>query len=1291
MMELSCALVLISASLVIASPHGYGGYGVKGGASARAEASASAGAFGGVPVPAPLGVGYSGSFSKSSSSSSASSSASSSSSSSSFSYGGSGAGGFGLESGVPNQGGCSTGNCHTGRSHGVPTSYGSSPQGYNSANAAASAEAGAVSGLGCQGLSCGANSDKCKSGQCKPHTGTTPSNSDPNKCKSGQCGPSSDKGATPTDYDSNDIRVSAHNANDQQSGIETSSSAYDADGSDCSHGKCGPSGSSNSKLDYGSDFGNSYHGSNKQGSNADTETSQYQKPSSHLETPKLESKCKYGNCHSGPAESGHEGSPSSYNVPIHGAYENGNPKPCDGVKCENQPKGSYSPTDNTVTKGPSSFDYPSSLNCEGSGCFGIPANQATNRPSHTVSPSNVQFGYSPSKTPTSPAGVAPGHVGQDKPSDDNKLSKDKLPAYTGGFGGPAGLLKPNEYDFSAPPGSLSHGPASSHNGKPLEGASTGCNTPSCSGNPSASRPTGGPVSEGTYNLRPGGDIPSGKLPNYTGGLGPAGILKPNEFDVHGTVANKPNYAHIDNPLSNTQQPGCKPGQYCGGSTPTAGGQQLTGNGGTQGCKPGQYCGGYTPTAGQLPTDNTGAQGCKPGQYCGGSTPTAGGQQPTGNGGTQGCKPGQYCGGYTPTAGQLPTDNTGAHGCKPGQYCGGSTPTVGGQQPTGNGGTQGCKPGQYCGGSTPTVGGQQPTGNGGAQGCKPGQYCGGYTPTAGQLPTDNTGGQGCKPGQYCGGSTPTVGGQQPTGNGGAQGCKPGQYCGESTPTAGHLPTGNAGTQGCKPGQYCGGYTPTAGTALGATAPSGYYGTTKPHTGTIPGPAVIFNPDKYYQGTGPSSPGYTPSETFNTPTSSDYPSFGGTAAPHTPAQPYGDTKPSSGSHLSSVTLPAYTHDYDRPSGVHRPSDISGPASTPSFTHTQSPSSLGGHSTDCKTGNCANYPTSGQPGSFGVTKPNTNVNTASSQYSGGFGGPSGTFKPTEHNYVTPSTGSAPTNCETPNCVGSPSASADATSGANAQSGSYGITKPSGGNNPSNKNPTYTGGFGGAAGLLKPNEYAVPAVSPKPNNKPTGVPTAACLSGNCGTQPPHGSAQHIDNASSGAHATAAAAATADAVAYSGGFGGPPGVLTPYDDGKVGALPANGGHAHGPQTGGAYGSHNANIHSQHGKVPVATGGPSGPSGVHENTGAQAGSVTGATAYAGAVAGASAGVHGYNPHGSHDNHEGNIKGSPCSSGCGGSPSGAAAKSLSGANAFGLGGSYASSSASAHASAGAYTKGGYGKR
>ncbi|KAJ8736366.1 hypothetical protein PYW08_007022 [Mythimna loreyi] len=1292
MMELTGAFILISASLVIASPHGYGGYGVKGGASARAEASASSGAFGLGAVPVPLGVGYSGSFSKSSSSSSASSSASSSSSSSSFSYGGSGAGSFGLESGAPSHGGCSSGTCHTAR-NGVPTSFGSSPPGYNSANAAASAEAGAVSGLGCQGLSCGGNSDKCKSGECKPHTGTTSSNSDLNKCTSGQCGSSLDKGTLPTEYDSNDIRVShssgsAHNNNGQHSGIENSSSGYKPAGSDCSHGKCGPSGSSNSKLDYNHDFGNSYQGSgasNKQGSSANTGiTSQYQKPSSHLETPKLDSECTSGNCNDGPAKFGHGNSPSSYNVPIHGAYEHGNPKPCDGVKCENQPKGPYSPTDDSVTKRPSSVDYSNTANCKGSGCYGTSANQAANQPSHTVSPSNIQFGHSPSNTPTesvTPAGinVAPGHVAHDKPSDDNKVSNDKLPAYTGGFGGPAGILKPNEYDFSAPPVNPNHGPTGIHSGKPLEGAPTGCNTPSCAGYPSAPSPTGGSVPEGTYT-RPGDDISSGKLPSYTGGFGSTGMLNANEFNVHGTVVNKPNYAHTGSPLSNTQQP--------------------AGNSGLHGCKPGQYCGGYTPTAGQLPAGSTGSLGCKPGQNCGGYTPTAG-QLPAVSTGSQGCKPGQYCGGYTPTAGQLPAGSTGAQGCKPGQNCDGYTPTAG-QLPAGNSGSQGCKPGQYCFGNTPTVG-QLPAGNTGSQGCKPGQNCGGYTPTVGLLPAGSTGAQGCKPGQNCDGYTPTVG-QLPAGSTGSQGCKPGQNCGGYTPTAGQLPAGSTGAQGCILGQNCGGYTPIAGSAPGATAPSGYYGTTKPHSSTnsnngLGGPAVFFSPGS---GTGPSSPGYTPSETFNTPTSSGHPgdcktpncysAFGSTAAPHAPAQPYGDTKPSSGSHLSSV--PAYTNDYERPSGVQKPSGTSGPASTPSFTHTQSPSSPGDYSAGCKTGNCANYP-SGQPGAFGVTKPNTNINTAPSQpqYSGGFGGPSGTFKPTEHTHVTPSTGSAPTNCGTPNCIGSPSASAGAASGANAQTGSYGTSKPTVENSPSNENTIYNGGFGGAAGLLKPNEYTIPAVSPKPINQHTGVPTtAACTSGHCDTQPPHSTAPHIDSTSSGSHATAAAAAVADAVVYTGGFGGPPGVLTPYDDGKIGALPTNGGQGHGQQIGGAHGSDKANINSPHGKIPVATGGPSGLSGVHENTGAQASSLTGATAYAGASAGASAGAHGYNLHGSHNSHEGNIKGgSPCGGGCGGSPSGATGKSLSGAHAFGVGGSFASSSASAHASAGAYTKGGYGKR
>ncbi|XP_047025981.1 uncharacterized transmembrane protein DDB_G0289901-like [Helicoverpa zea] len=1202
MMELTCAVLLISASLVTATPYGYG---VKGGAAAKAESSAAAGSFGGVgdiPVAIPLGASYSGSFSKSSSSSSSSSSASSSSSSSSFSYSGSGANGlgynggahgnggcssgscpnaggsgvavphgsssgasgaglnagalgnggcssgscpsagdngvsathgstsgaagYGLNGGAHGNGGCSSGSCSTGGDNAVSIPHGSS-SGYNTANAAATAGAGAgaLSGPGCQGPSCDGSSEKCTSGQCKPKSPSGSSTgSDSHKCASGQCGSGLEGGVSQGDYGSNDIRVvtdSAHDAKDQSSNIDKTS--YNAANSDCSNGNCNTARPLSSKPNYYG-AGNSNQGSsaanNHQPSNSNTGvTSHYQKPSTHLETPKLSSKCSSGNCHAEPAgpSGSYDSSPSSYNVPIHGAYNNGAQKPiCDGGKCDNQPKGPYSSpntntfttgyqqhspsADNYVTNGPS-YNTPSS-NCAGSNCFGSPANQNSGAPTYTPTPAPLNFGQQPSIN-------LPGHAGHTKPTDISKPSADKLPVYTGGFGGPAGVLNPNEFDVAAPTAtghpSHAHG-TTPQNGQPSGSYQTGCNSPSCSGYPSA---PGSATPSGSYGHKPSGSTPNDKLPTYTGGFGgPAGMLKPND------------YAHPGSSSHNTQSP----------------------------------------------VNNNGITGCK--------------------------------------------------------------------------------------------------------------------------------------------------------------------------------TGN-----------CGAYSPSAGATTGPISP-GYSGSTKPNTGInsnekLPtytggfgGPDGVFNPNKYdAHQTGPTSPAHTPSGTYINPTSGGcttpncYSPQGSSASANANAHPIGIIKPGSGAHPS--TVPSYTGGYQSPSVVNKPNEISATVSGPNYTPTQSQSTPGSHTGGCKTGNCGVYPVSGsssadaytQSGSFGVTKP-AYANPVNSQYTGGYNDQSGTLQPHQH---TPTAGSGAEGCKTPNCVSSPTATGVAISGVNTQSGSnsqtgsYGTTKPSG--------PTYSGGFGGAPGILNPNDYTIPAVGATPNNKPTGVSKpAACTSGSCSSQHPQGSASHSHNdASNTAHATAAA--DANAVAYTGGFGGPPGVLEPYDDGKGGAKPAHGGQSHGSHAGG-YSSPNANINSAHGTAPGANSGITGPAGVsgaHGN-GAHAGSAAGAAAFAGAAAGASAGSHGYNTHGSSYNHAGNTKGgSPCGGGCGGSTGGAyngglsggahntgsgydfsgglgspklgysdgltgsgslsaaTAKSLAGANAFGLGGSFASSSASAHASAGAYTKGGYGKR
>ncbi|XP_059051194.1 mucin-19-like isoform X2 [Achroia grisella] len=275
------------------------------------------------------------------------------------------------------------------------------------------------------------------------------------------------------------------------------------------------------------------------------------------------------------------------------------------------------------------------------------------------------------------------------------------------------------------------------------------------------------------------------------------------------------------------------------------------------------------------------------------------------------------------------------------------------------------------------------------------------------------------------------------------------------------------------------------------------------------------------------------------------------------------------------------------------------------------------------------------------------------------------------------------------------------------------------SQKGPAYTGGFGGPPGLLKPNNFDLPLPGgfvPTPvdnTNKPESVsnkPASCSSSGSCITQsnlggstnnnisPEHSisTPSHYDQGHHSTGINSAAAATANAVAYSGGFGGPPGFLKPYDDGKIGD-----GSVTKPQ----FGTNNKEtLSSYDNKI-------NGASGLSHGFITQAGS----------FAGASAGSFG-NSNNNKENH--GCRGGCDSTGSGGYTSNlgfngnsgfglskyglseglhgisntaaAASKSaagvLSGANAgsFGTAGSFASSSASAHASSGFATKGGYGR-
>ncbi|CAH4031132.1 unnamed protein product [Pieris brassicae] len=103
-------------------------------------------------------------------------------------------------------------------------------------------------------------------------------------------------------------------------------------------------------------------------------------------------------------------------------------------------------------------------------------------------------------------------------------------------------------------------------------------------------------------------------------------------------------------------------------------------------------------------------------------------------------------------------------------------------------------------------------------------------------------------------------------------------------------------------------------------------------------------------------------------------------------------------------------------------------------------------------------------------------------------------------------------------------------------------------NKRP-YTGGFGGPAGLLKPNEFMITPTIPKVGNC---NPSQGICNPSQGTQ--NGLSGALGTSHAGANA--AAEANANAASFSGSFGGPPGLFKPFDEGKP------------DQTGNAFGKH---------------------------------------------------------------------------------------------------------------------------
>ncbi|KAJ0182527.1 hypothetical protein K1T71_001896 [Dendrolimus kikuchii] len=197
-MELLCCIALFVVSLVTATPYGYG---TKGGAVAKADASAASGTFSGpapLPFSIPTGSGFSGSYSKSSSSSFASSSASSSSSSSSFSFSGTGGGLNTFKTnndGAIGGTGCSSGSCQSSGGHSIAGSTDSGSvgnlQGYTGHNAADATSGSIATGGAFIGGNIGSQVP-CSGSECQNQAtgceGATCNNIEVNnKCTSGKC------------------------------------------------------------------------------------------------------------------------------------------------------------------------------------------------------------------------------------------------------------------------------------------------------------------------------------------------------------------------------------------------------------------------------------------------------------------------------------------------------------------------------------------------------------------------------------------------------------------------------------------------------------------------------------------------------------------------------------------------------------------------------------------------------------------------------------------------------------------------------------------------------------------------------------------------------------------------------------------------------------------------------------------------------------------------------------------------------------------------------------------------
>lgn len=469
----------------------------------------------------------------------------------------------------------------------------------------------------------------------------------------------------------------------------------------------------------------------------------------------------------------------------------------------------------------------------------------------------------------------------------------------------------------------------------------------------------------------------------------------------------------------------------------------------------------------------------------------------------------------------------------------------------------------------------------------------------------------------------------------------------------------------------------------------------YTGSFGGPAGLLKPNEFDitqispNGRYPNQSGISPNPadcfTANCSPSSNI----GTGIVANPQSTFTTPKP--------ITLSphGYTSNYVRPVGVTYPSNLPVAPITPNYASPLHP--IGTYSVGCKTANCAPSPINGlttgpNPQSSNpinaAGSPPSDLQSSNSPSGSGFNHP---LIPSPDSHNLPSTLTS-SKCQSPDCTILGTTGADVV----AQSGSYAGSKQT--------IPVYTGGFGAPSGLLKPQDESISAGNSKPNEliKPTSTSlSAACTSGFCNPKVTAPSSTGFGVASSGAQASASSSASANAVAYTGGFDGPPGILKPFDYTKVDLTKLLGAKDSGVQF------DVTNIHSSYNVKPGTVVGGSALNA--DTTGhplpqvdpvALSGSTAGAAAFSGSAASSNVGSYGYSNHGTHPTGY-SVKGSsPCGGGCGGYQGGltgsgslaaAGARSLSSANSFGLGGAFASSSASAHASSGAYTKGGYGKR